>query len=64
MFANRNPQSDIMGRVRELGTLSPKWEISVKSYPYGSENPSGEETERLLEPGVGGDGGHQGNKAF
>lgn len=29
---DRDPQTDIMERVRYLGTLSPKWNVSTKSF--------------------------------
>jgi hypothetical protein len=38
----RNPQADIMQRARTLGTLSLKWDGSMK--PHGSGKPLGEET--------------------
>jgi hypothetical protein len=43
----RDPQPDIMQRVKDLGTLSPKWDVIIKSLPSGLRDPSEEKTERM-----------------
>lgn len=36
-------QADSMQRVRDLGTLGPKWDVSIKSFPSGLRKPCGKE---------------------
>lgn len=44
----RNPQPDAAQGMRDLGTSIPKWGVSIKPLPTQvSENPVGEEAERL-----------------
>ena len=38
---HRDPQPGIMQRVRDLGTLSPMWVVSIKSLPSGLREPHG-----------------------
>jgi hypothetical protein len=33
VYQHRDPESDIMQRVRDLGTLSPKLNLTIKSIP-------------------------------
>lgn len=47
----RDLQTDITQRVRDLGTLGPKWDVSIKSLPLALGNPMKEEAERMWEPG-------------
>ena len=35
MGTNAETQPDSVQRVRDLGTLSPEWEVSIKSLPSG-----------------------------
>jgi hypothetical protein len=35
MEKQRDPQPDITQRVRDLGILSPKWDVSIKSLSSG-----------------------------
>ena len=37
---NRDSQTDIMQRVRDLGTLNPKWDVSIKPFLLGLREPS------------------------
>jgi hypothetical protein len=37
----KNPQPDIMQRVRYLRTLSPKWDVSIKSFSPELSEPCG-----------------------
>lgn len=57
----QKPQSDIIQRVKELETLSPKSEFLIKSFPQGSRNPVKKEAERMSEL-FRGVGGHQESK--
>ena len=43
----RDSQLDNVQRVRDLETLSPKGDISINSFPLGSENSVEEKMERL-----------------
>lgn len=61
MGANTETDSHTLCRVRGLGTLNQKWDISVKSTLQASRNLMEEEVERVRAKGVG---GHQGNKVF
>ena len=47
---NKNPQPDIMQRVRDLGTLSLKGVSPSFPFPQGSGNPEEGESERVGEP--------------
>ena len=38
---SRDTQSDNMQRVRDLGALSSKWDIAIKSFPMGLREPCG-----------------------
>jgi hypothetical protein len=40
-------QADSMQRVRDLGTLSPKWDVSFKSFPRVLGNPVEKKAERM-----------------
>jgi len=55
----RDSHSDNMQRVRDLGTLSSKWDMSMKSFPTEPCGRGGRKRKRTR-----GDGGHQENKAF
>jgi hypothetical protein len=46
----RDPQSDIMHRIRDLGLLTPTWDVSIKSLPL-------EESEKSIKSK--GNGKHQ-----
>jgi hypothetical protein len=35
METNRDPQTDIMQEVRDIGILSIKWDVSITSFPSG-----------------------------
>ncbi|MGE9806615.1 hypothetical protein ACQP3L_39265, partial [Escherichia coli] len=44
----RDPQSNIMKRVRDLGTLSRKWDVFIKPLPSGLKRAmQGEEDEGI-----------------
>jgi hypothetical protein len=44
---NGDPQLDNVQRLRDLGTLSPNRDVSIKFSSQRSENPAEEEVERL-----------------
>ena len=46
--------SQALGRERDLGTLTPKWYVSIKYLPHSSGNPT--EMRRKGEEGVSGRG--------
>lgn len=46
----RNPQPDNFQRVRDLGTFSPKWVVSIKSLPSWLRELCGRGGEREEEP--------------
>ena len=58
----RDPQSDITQNVKVLGILTLKWDVSIKSLPQSSGNPTEEEMEKNVR--VTGNGKHQENKAI
>ena len=39
---NRDSKLHKVQRVRDFGTLSPKWDVFIKPSPQGSENPTAE----------------------
>ena len=57
-----DPQPDIKYRVRDLGRLNPKWDVSIRSLPLELR----EYHKRTLRKSVRAseDGGYQGSKAF
>ena len=58
----RDPHPDNVQTVRELGTFSPGWEVSIKSLPSGIRELCGRGGRKNVQ--ARGDGGHQRNKAF
>lgn len=42
-----DPQLDNVQRAGELGLLSPKWDVSVQSFPQGSGNHVDKDPQRL-----------------
>ena len=58
----RDPRSDIMQRMRHLGTLSPKRNFSIKSLPSGLREPHGKGGR--WNRGDKGDRGHRESKAL
>ena len=50
-----------MQRMRDLGTLSPKWDVSIKFLPLGLNEPCERGDSKSIGAGV--DGKHQVNKA-
>lgn len=59
--ATKLPYSDI-AQVRDLVTLSLKWDVSIKSFPSGLRKPHRREGRKSLR--TRGDGGNQENKAL
>lgn len=55
-----NPQLDNVQRVKDLGTLGTKWDVSVKSLPSQLREPCGTGRKSVR---TRGDGGHRENKA-
>lgn len=49
---NTNESTDIMPRVRDFGTLTPKWGASIKSLLSGFREPLEENLERVYESEV------------
>ena len=45
----KDPQPDNVQKVRDLRTLIPKWDISIKCPPRGLEKSVGKEEERFSE---------------
>jgi hypothetical protein len=58
---NRDSKLHKVQRVRDFGTLSPKWEFSIKSLTLGLKELCRRESRRSLQ--VSGDGRHQENMA-
>lgn len=58
----RDPHPDNVQTVRELGTFSSGWEVSIKSLPSGIRELRGRGGRKNVQ--ARGDGGHQRNKAF
>lgn len=56
----RNPQSDIIQSVRDLGTLSLRYDVFIKFPPQSSGNNTMEQEAQRAR----GFGGHQESKAF
>ena len=48
----RDPRPDIMQRLRDLGTLWPKWDVSIKSLPSGFRELSEKGDRKSVRSGV------------
>ena len=46
-----DPQPDIVQPVGDLGILSPKWDVSIKSLPLGLRKPCGNKTKQNKKQG-------------
>jgi hypothetical protein len=58
----RDPQTDIIQKVRDLGTQSSKWDVSIKSFSSGLREPhrrGGKKSVRAK-----GNGGYQDNNNY
>lgn len=45
--ANTETHRQILNRVKDLGTLNPKWDVSIRALPSGIREPSNKEAERI-----------------
>ena len=62
MRRHRDPQSDNVQRARDLRALSPKWDVSVKTFPSELTERCGKGGRKSLRARQ--DKGHQGNKVL